>query len=207
MDGSAEQNQCLVAYLVDGKYRALTVADATGATVARCMTRLMLPKQRPIDRILGTSFSEEGVKPFLLVEDLYYAMPQHAIHQALKYVLHRFATHVASLWDIFAVVRPNEMYYAADGSDNRPPEMLFSVLESLGRWVPVSSVHTVDSLFFVGYILYLLVFFCTLYLVLNLCSFHVGTSAAPIEYADVIRNKICGPFAVPSGTVCLLPSS
>lgn len=137
IDSSPENNQCLIAYVMDGKYRALTVTDAGGVTVARCMARVMLSQTKGSSRRATSATAlMAGSRPVLLVENFYYAMSQNAVNEALKRVLHQFAAHVASLWCMQAVVRATEVSYPLSYQEQGDPlDMWTTPLVSLGRLV------------------------------------------------------------------------
>jgi hypothetical protein len=96
VEGSADLNQCLLAYMMDGKYRALVVSSETGATLARCMARLLLNK------------SDVTQPPALLVERCYTANGVHPWVAGLNRALVLFALALGRRLGVPVVVRPDD---------------------------------------------------------------------------------------------------
>lgn len=65
VDGDPESNKCLLAYLLDGKNRAVVVKDREGKIVARCILRLLI--------------DQKTEKPVLFQEQIYYNLGYETI--------------------------------------------------------------------------------------------------------------------------------
>jgi len=70
VDGTPSLNQCLMAYVADGKYKLLGVVDADGKLMARAYLRLML--------------NQNTQEPVLLLEEIYPDTVRSEIRQALE---------------------------------------------------------------------------------------------------------------------------
>ncbi len=146
VDGNATYNQCLLAYLLDGKHRALVVSNAAGATVARAVVRLMLrpppaaPRGRPGPPDPAAD-DPAAPPPVLLVEKVYYAHVHFGLHPVLHRALLRFACWVGEQLgglEVVAAAVPADVLAPA-GCVDRP---FMETLASLGSPVPYEYVDS-----------------------------------------------------------------
>lgn len=92
IDYHSTVNKCLLAYLLDGKNRAMVIKDAHGKIVARCMIRL-----------LWDSFSEmavlfqERIYPHEIEDNLRMALNQACVERAQQLDVSLIATHTGTI--------------------------------------------------------------------------------------------------------------
>lgn len=91
IDGDPESNRCLLAYLLDGKNRAMVIKDALGKIVGRCILRLLW------DNFMGEPvLFQEKIYPDKLDEELAEALNLACIERSKQLQVSLYAMHTGA---------------------------------------------------------------------------------------------------------------